>query len=109
MQTVDDKITAFQERVYSAITRIPAGRVATYGTIAKMVGCGSARAVGQALKRNPFAPKVPCHRVVSASRSPGGFFGETSEPAINKKCLLLKKEGVTFDSSGRVNKQHLLS
>jgi len=108
MQTMDRKITDFQKRVYSATTAIPAGRVATYGMVARMIGCGSARAVGQALKRNPFAPKVPCHRVISSDRSPGGFFGETGEPAINKKSRLLKKEGVTFDSAGRVNSEHLM-
>lgn len=105
----DRKITDFQARVYSAIQKIPAGKVATYGMVARMVGCGSARAIGQALKRNPFAPQVPCHRVISTNRSPGGFFGETGKTATDKKSRLLQKEGVTFDSAGRVNTTHLMT
>jgi methylated-DNA-[protein]-cysteine S-methyltransferase len=58
--------------------------------------------VGQALKVNPFAPKVPCHRVISSSLEIGGFQGKTAGAAIKRKLKLLKKEGVEFDESGRI-------
>ena len=68
-------ITPFQQRVYDATCRIPAGRVTTYGLLARHLGCRSAQAVGQALRRNPFAPQVPCHRVIAADLRMGGFCG----------------------------------
>ena len=69
------EITPFQRRVYLELLKIPTGETITYGELAKRIGCRSAQAVGQALKRNPFAPDVPCHRVVAADGSIGGYFG----------------------------------
>ena len=69
-------ITPFQRRVYIELLSIPAGTTITYGELAQRIGCRSAQAVGQALKRNPFAPEVPCHRVVAANGSLGGYFGQ---------------------------------
>lgn len=89
-------VTPFQQRVYEAVSLIPEGRVATYRGVAAFLGCGSPRAVGQALKVNPFAPQVPCHRVIAASLSPGGFQGEREGAAIARKRRLLAREGVWF-------------
>lgn len=89
-------MTPFQQTVYAAVSRIPKGRVTTYGLLGKAIGCASAQAIGQALKNNPFAPKVPCHRVVSSDLSIGGFCGQRSGPEIERKIRLLKKEGVTI-------------
>jgi len=66
-------VTAFESKVYDLCRKIPEGRVATYGSMAKALGCGAARAIGQAMRRNPFAPEVPCHRVVSSDLQLGGF------------------------------------
>lgn len=93
-------ITPFQRRVYEATSRIPVGCVSTYGLIARHIGCGSPRAVGQALKRNPYAPKVPCHRVIRADLTIGGFAGWTAGPEIRRKLTLLKGEGVGFSREG---------
>jgi methylated-DNA-[protein]-cysteine S-methyltransferase len=95
--------TAFERRVYAAVSRIPRGRVATYGELARHLGCGSAQAVGQALRRNPFAPRVPCHRVVAASLAPGGFQGQRAGPALRRKLALLTKEGVRFSPGPAVD------
>lgn len=95
-------VTAFQQRVYDACSMIPEGRVSTYGDLARHLGCGSARAVGQALRRNPFAPKVPCHRVVKSDRRLGGFSGHTTGPEVDRKYRLLREEGVEFESPDRV-------
>lgn len=94
--------TDFEQRVYSAVSKIPRGFVATYSAIAAACGSGSARAVGQALRKNPFAPEVPCHRVVRSDGSLGGFFGKTSHGALWKKRRLLEAEGVEFDARQRV-------
>mmetsp|Transcript_11074 Transcript_11074/g.20549 ORF Transcript_11074/g.20549 Transcript_11074/m.20549 type:complete len:209 (-) Transcript_11074:827-1453(-) len=59
--------TKFQSQVYSLISTIPEGKVSTYGKVAKKLS-SSARAVGNALRNNPFAPRVPCHRVIASSR-----------------------------------------
>src|SRR3989338_7209957 len=66
----------FNERVYSLCKLIPKGKVSTYGEISRVLG-SSPRAVGQALRCNPFAPIVPCHRVVKSNGALGGFMGET--------------------------------
>lgn len=64
--------TAFARAVWKACREIPAGAALTYGQLAERAGAGSARAVGQALKSNPLAVVIPCHRVVAA-RGLGGF------------------------------------
>ena len=87
-----DFISEFQRRVYLALLDIPAGKTITYSALARQVGCSSALAVGQALKRNPFAPEVPCHRVLSADGSMGGYLGRREGEALELKRQLLKKE-----------------
>jgi len=82
---------------------VPEGKVTTYGRLGRFLGCGSAQAIGQALRRNPFAPEVPCHRVVRGDRSIGGFAGETEGTEIARKVRMLKSEGVAFEPSGRVS------
>jgi methylated-DNA-[protein]-cysteine S-methyltransferase len=67
-------VPEFAQRVYAASRRIPVGKTITYGELARDIGSpGSARAVGQALGNNPFAPIVPCHRIVAANGGTGGF------------------------------------
>jgi methylated-DNA-[protein]-cysteine S-methyltransferase len=93
-------VSAFQRRVHDALSRIPRGQVTTYRDLAAHLGCGSARAVGQALRRNPFAPDVPCHRVIRADLTPGGYQGAESGAAWHRKLELLREEGVLFRSHG---------
>ncbi len=91
--------TAFELRVYDLLrTRVPRGHVTSYAALAKVLG-SSARAVGGAMKRNPFAPQVPCHRCVCADGSLGGFNGRMQNP---KKERMLRAEGVRFEKSGKV-------
>jgi methylated-DNA-[protein]-cysteine S-methyltransferase len=87
----------FEQRVYRALSQVPAGHVTTYGLLAAHLGCRSPRAVGQALKRNPFAPRVPCHRVIASDLTIGGFSGERNGPEIEAKLALLRQEGVCLD------------
>jgi methylated-DNA-[protein]-cysteine S-methyltransferase len=95
--------TAFETRVYDLILTIPKGKVSTYALVAEELGCGSNQAVGQALRRNPFAPRVPCHRVVSATLSLGGFNGHLDGDELARKRRMLEEEGVRFDAQGRVH------
>ena len=88
--------TEFEEKVYALCAKVPKGRVTTYKAIADALGTGAYRAVGQALRKNPYAPKVPCHRVVASDGSLGGFNGQTSGPFITKKKKLLETEGISI-------------
>ena len=88
------KPTPFQQKVYEACKQIPSGRFTTYKLLAQHIQ-SHPRAVGQALKRNPFAPVVPCHRVIASDYSLGVFYGEMQS---NRKVLMLKDEGVEFEN-----------
>jgi methylated-DNA-[protein]-cysteine S-methyltransferase len=93
--------TAFQKKVYALCSRVPRGKVTTYKEIGDAIGGGVYRAVGAALKCNPRAPVVPCHRVVASDGGIGGFHGETAGPMIAKKMRLLQSEGVRVEN-GRI-------
>ncbi len=85
-------ITPFQKRVYLELLNVPRGHTITYKELALRIGCRSAQAVGQALRRNPFAPYVPCHRVISSNGSLGGFHGQREGEMIERKRQLLQQE-----------------
>jgi len=102
MQIDWSRVTPFQRRVYEALLEVPPGRVTTYGRLAHRIGCRSSRAVGQALGANPFAPDVPCHRVITGTLSAGGFNHAVTGAAAGHKRRLLLDEGVAFDRSGRL-------
>lgn len=91
-------ISPFAAKVYAALKKVPRGRVITYAALARRIGCRSPRAIGQALRVNPYAPEVPCHRVIASNLSPGGFQGEKSGPALAKKVRLLAAEGIHFNN-----------
>lgn len=88
----DKTLTEFQRSVYLELLKVPRGSTISYGELAKRIGCKSAQAVGQALKRNPYAPEVPCHRVVSSDGSLGGFHGKRDGEMIEKKRKMLEDE-----------------
>jgi methylated-DNA-[protein]-cysteine S-methyltransferase len=82
--------TAFQQRVWREIARIPYGQTITYAELAKRAGSpGSARAAGAATGRNPLSIIVPCHRVVGSSGSLTGYAG-----GLDRKARLLRLEGI---------------
>jgi len=74
--------------------KIPKGRVTTYGLVAKKLNTKAYRAVGNACRRNPYAPRVPCHRVVRSDGTVGGFGGKISGKNVKKKIQMLRKEHV---------------
>lgn len=90
-------VTPFQASVYDAICHIPFGKVATYKGISEAIHCKSSQAIGQALKRNPYAPEIPCHRVVKADLTLGGYGGSFGNAP--KKRKRLEGEGVVFQKN----------
>lgn len=93
------QISKLQFNVYLELLKVPEGKVTTYKELAKAVKCNSARAIGQALRKNPFAPEVPCHRVVRTDLTLGGFSGGVSNKTVEKKMKLLRDEGVALKES----------
>lgn len=90
----------FTDKIYELTNKIPEGKVATYGQLAKLAGSpGAARAVGTCMKDNPDAPHTPCHRVVA---SDGKLTGYSAEGGVKKKKQMLLDEGVKFIGN-RVN------
>ncbi len=93
-----EQCSEFQHRVLLAEYKIPRGWVSTYGRIAKSLGIpGGARAVGNALARNPFPIVIPCHRAVRADGQLGGYQG-----GPKMKQALLEMEGVEVSPAGKV-------
>jgi methylated-DNA-protein-cysteine methyltransferase-like protein len=92
--------SSIYERIYHGVRQIPAGKVTTYGQIAKMVGYCTARMVGYALAALPKGANVPWQRVINHK-------GEVSRRAQGDGSLyqrrLLEQEGICFDSYGRVD------
>ena len=87
--------TPFQRKVWAALKTIPRGEVRTYTQIAVQIGHPtSARAVANACGKNPYAPDVPCHRVI---RADGGLGGYSGEGGAEQKRALLREEGVQVD------------
>jgi methylated-DNA-[protein]-cysteine S-methyltransferase len=97
--------TAFEQLVYALVRTIPRGKVSTYGLVGRKLGCGSS----QALRRNPFAPEMPCHRVVSSALTLGGFNGEREGEELRRKRAMLEEEGVVFTEDGKVAAQSVFA
>ena len=86
------KGTKFQQKVWAYLMKIPRGSVKTYSQVAKDIGKPLAtRAVANAIGKNPYAPKIPCHRVIRSDGSLGGYSGKGG---VKTKRFLLKKEGI---------------
>jgi len=130
-RTKDGKaVTQHRWNVYDLTRKIPLGTVTTYKNLCDALGSGSPRSVGSALRNNPFAPFVPCHRIIASDHFIGGFCGQWGrlaedsqsnsnttasrkkkvktaedtgkEDLVLKKMTMLAEEGVGFDSNGKV-------
>ena len=86
--------TKFQIKVWNYLKTIPKGKVKTYKQVAKAIGMPkAATAVANACGKNPYAPKIPCHRVI---RSDGGLGGYSGKGGIKQKLKLLRSENVAI-------------
>ena len=84
--------TPFQLKVWNYLKKIPKGEVRTYLEVAKSIGKPKAfRAVANAIGKNPYPPKIPCHRVIRTDGSLGGYSGKGG---VKTKRFLLQKEGI---------------
>ena len=91
-------VPPFHQRVYEAARAIVPGRVKTYGELARELGePGASRAVGQALGHNPFAPLVPCHRILAAQGASGSF---SAEGGARTKLRMLEIERAVLSPEG---------
>ena len=91
-------VPPFHQRVYALARQIPPGETVTYGELARQLGePGAARAVGQALGANPFAPVVPCHRILAAHSGSGGF---SAPGGVDTKLRMLLAERARFGGPG---------
>jgi methylated-DNA-[protein]-cysteine S-methyltransferase len=84
----------FNEKCYSILKKVPKGKVVTYKQIANELNSHAYRAVGNAMNKNPYAPNIPCHRVINSNGNIGGFATGTE-----KKIKLLKKEGIKIKNN----------
>ncbi len=80
---------SFNEKCYELLKKVPKGKITTYKEIANALNTKAYRAVGNAMNKNPYAPEVPCHRVINANGSLGGFAS-----GLKNKIKILKEEGV---------------
>jgi methylated-DNA-[protein]-cysteine S-methyltransferase len=87
----------FNERCYKLLRKVPRGKITTYREIARALKSKAYRAVGNAMNKNPYAPKVPCHRVVRSDGNIGGFARGTKE-----KISMLRKEGIEI-KNGKID------
>lgn len=98
----------FAEKVYEQLKKVPKGKVTTYKKLAEQLGTKAYRAVGSVLKNNPYAPIVPCHRVVKSDGKVGGFMGKMTGEEVAKKIVLLRNEGVEI-MGGKVDLKKYLA
>ena len=100
--------TLFQNKVYNLLKQIPKGKITTYKILANKLNIKAYRAVGNALRNNPNAPLVPCHRVIKSNGEIGGFMGSTNQKKVNKKINLLKKEGIKIKNNQIIEYKKLM-
>ena len=94
-----ERVSDFHQRVYAYARAIPPGSTRTYGEVAEALGDKAlSRAVGQALGLNPFAPVVPCHRVLAAGQRVGGF---SAGGGTRTKLRMLEIEGAPLGAGGQ--------
>tara|TARA_Y100000310_G_scaffold232975_1_gene235809 strand:+ start:995 stop:1291 length:297 start_codon:yes stop_codon:yes gene_type:complete len=93
----------FQSRILTLVSQIPKGKVTTYKLLGDKLNSKAYRAIGQALRHNPDAPRIPCHRVIASDLTLGGYCGKMNHP---KKVKLLRKEGISI-SNNRISKKNV--
>ena len=95
----------FYEKVYEKLREVPKGKVTTYADLARTLNSKAYRAVGTAMRKNPHAPFVACHRVVKSTGEIGNFSGEGG---VKAKIKLLQKEGIKVKGNKIVDFEKVL-
>ncbi len=94
---------SFNQKIYFLLKQIPKGKVTTYKILAEKLGTKAYRAVGNAMNKNPYAPIVPCHRVVDSKGHLHGY-----AHGLKKKAELLRKEGIKIKNNKVVDFEKML-
>ena len=104
------QIKSFNEKIYDFLKKVPKGKITTYKVLAEVLDTKSYRAVGQAMRCNPYAPQVPCHRVVKSDGSIGGFSGSINPNSkeVRRKISMLRKEGIKIKNNKIVDFEKVL-
>ncbi len=97
-------IPQFHQKCYDLLVKVPRGKVTTYRELARALNSKAYRAVGTAMNKNPFAPKIPCHRVINAN----GRLGQYAHGQA-KKREMLKKEGIEIRDDRISLKEYLFT
>ena len=84
----------FNQKCYQILNKVPKGKLTTYKAIANKLNTKAYRAVGNAMNKNPNAPKTPCHRVINSNGQFGGFAS-----GLKNKIKLLKQEGIEIKNN----------
>ncbi len=87
---------SFNQKVWNLTKKIPKGKVTTYKILAEKLSTRAYRAVGNAMAKNPYAPKVPCHRVVNSNGEVGNYSGKGGKKG---KIRMLEKEGIKIKNN----------
>jgi methylated-DNA-[protein]-cysteine S-methyltransferase len=95
------RLPQYSKRVLVFLSRVPVGYVTTYGALAKVAG-GGPRAVGNVMASNPFAPLIPCHRVVRSDFSLGGYGGNVFGEGVKTKLAILQREDRGFKDPSKI-------
>ena len=90
--------------MYELCSKVPKGKVTTYKAISEAMGTKAYRAVGRALNKNPYAPKVPCHRVVNSQGHLHGF-----AHGLKAKAKMLRKEGIKIKNNMVEDKKRIIT
>jgi methylated-DNA-[protein]-cysteine S-methyltransferase len=100
----------FNQKIYSILKKIPKGKVTTYKALAEALNTKAYRAVGQAMRNNPFAPEVPCHRVVASDGNIGGFSGSWNPESmeVKRKIKMLRRDGTKINKNKIENFEKVL-
>jgi len=98
------KLSPFAQKVIKGLNKIPSGKIVTYASLARAINHPkSYRAVGNVLNKNPFAPVVPCHRVIKSDGRIGGY-----NQGADKKIKLLEQEGIKIKNNRVENLEEIL-
>ncbi len=95
---------SFSEQCYALLRKVPKGKITTYKALANALGTKAYRAVGTAMNKNPYAPQIPCHRVINSDGKIGGFASGTKN-----KIELLKQEGIPIKDGKVMNKEKYMN
>lgn len=108
MTSILQNFMTLADEAYKLLKKVPKGKVTTYKELARALDSKAYRAIGQAMRKNPHAPEVPCHRCVTSNGNVGGFKGKLKGKVIQEKINMLKEEGIVIENKKIINFESVL-